>query len=68
MGGMNGLLLDHLQGFMVILYDNMPAVEICVKLLKAKANWQTLSFNICIVSLNISKGFIGKGNRLAILS
>ena len=35
---MNGLLLDHLQGFMVILYNNMPAVEIYVKCLKAKSH------------------------------
>ena len=35
---MNGLLLDHLQGFMAILYDNLPAIEICMKLLKAEAH------------------------------
>ena len=29
--------LDHLQGIVVILYDYMPAIEICVKLLEAKA-------------------------------
>ena len=28
---MNGLLLGHLLEFMVILYDDMPAIEICMK-------------------------------------
>ena len=64
---MNGLLLDHLQGFLVILYNNVPAIEICVKLLEATAHGQTLSFNICIASLDINKGFTGKGNRPAAL-
>ena len=35
---MYGLILDHLQGLMVILYDNMPAIEVCAELLKAKAH------------------------------
>ena len=35
---MYGLLLDHLQGFVVILYDYMPAIEVCVKLLEAEAH------------------------------
>ena len=34
---MYGLVLDHLQGFTVILYDNMSAVNVCVVLLEAKA-------------------------------
>ena len=37
-GDMYGLLLDHLQGFMVVLYDNIPTIEICVKHLEAKAH------------------------------
>ena len=36
--GMYGLLLDHPQGFTVILYNNMPTVEICVKHLEAIAH------------------------------
>ena len=53
--------------FVVILYDYMPALEVCVEHLKAKAQWQTLSLNACIVSLHISKNFTGKGDRLAAL-
>ena len=38
MGGMYGLMLDHLQGIVVILDDGVPAIEVCVELLKAKAH------------------------------
>ena len=34
---MDWFLLGHLIGFMVVLYNNMPAVEVCVQLLEAKA-------------------------------
>ena len=34
---MGGFVVDHLQGFMVILYANMPTVEVCVELPKAEA-------------------------------
>ena len=37
-GCMDGLLLDHFQWLMVILYGHMPAVQVCVELLKAKAH------------------------------
>ena len=39
---MNGLLLDHFQWFMVILYDDMPAVQVCVELLEAEEHHQYL--------------------------
>ena len=49
-GCMVGLFLDHFQQLMVILYNYMPAVHVCVELLKAKGHQQTLSLNICILS------------------
>ena len=59
------LLLDPFQGFIVVLCNNMPAVEVCVELLEAEAHWQTL--NIYVASLHVCKSFTGKGNRLAAL-
>ena len=35
---MYGLVLDHLMGFMVILYDDMATIEVCLELLKAEAH------------------------------
>ena len=35
---MNGLVLDHLQGIMVILDDGLNAIEVGVELLKANAH------------------------------
>ena len=34
---MDGLMVDHFQWLMVILYDNMPAVEVGIKFLQTKA-------------------------------
>ena len=53
-GSMYVLVLHHIQGFMVFLYDNMPAIEVCVELLKAEAHRQTLSINISVASFKIS--------------
>ena len=35
---MNGFLLDHFQWFMVLLYEDIPAVQVCMELLEAKAH------------------------------
>ena len=45
---------------MVVLYNNMPAIEVGVEFLQTKAYQKTLSLNVCIASLNVSKGFSGK--------
>ena len=45
---------------MDVLYDSMPAIEVGVEFLQTKAYQQTLSLNVCIVSLNVSKCFPGK--------
>ena len=47
---------------MVILYDNMPAIEVSVKFLQTEAYQNTLSLSVHVASLNISKGFTGKTN------
>ena len=57
---MDGLLLDHFQWLMVILYNYMPAINVGMKLLKAEAHQQTLWLNVGIASLNISKCFTGE--------
>ena len=51
---MDRLMLDHFQWLVVILYDDMPAIGVGVEFLQTKAYQQTLSLNVCIVSLNIS--------------
>ena len=45
---------------MVILCDDMPAIEVGVEFLQTEAYWQTLSLNVCIVILNVSKHFTGE--------
>ena len=35
---MDGLMLDHLQGFMVILHCDVMSMDVSVELLKAKAD------------------------------
>ena len=57
---MDRLVLDHFQQLMVILYDNMPTIDVGVEFLQTESYWKTLSLNVCIVSLNISKCFTGK--------
>ena len=59
-GCVDGLLLDHFQWFVVILYNGMPAIDVGVELLQTEAHWQTVTFNVHIVSPNASKGFTGK--------
>ena len=53
-------MLDHFQWLVVIFSDNLPAVEVGVEFLQTEAYQQTLSLNVCIVSLNVSKHFTGK--------
>ena len=53
-------MLDHFQWLEVILYDDMPAIEVGVEFLQTKPYQQTLSLNVCIASLNVSKHFTGK--------
>ena len=57
---MDGLVLNHFQGLMVILDDDVPTIEVCMEHLKAETYLQTFS----IVSLHISQGPAGKGNGL----
>ena len=54
---MDALLLDHFQWLVVILYNYMPAIDVCIKLLNAKAHQQTLLLNVSVKSVNISKCF-----------
>ena len=61
-------MLDHLQGLVVILHNDVPTTEVCVELLEAEAHQQTLPLNIGIVSLYIGEDFSGKGNGLATLA
>ena len=60
-------MLDHLQGLVAILHDDVPAVEVCAELTKTKAHWQNLTLNVGIVSLHISEGFANKGDGPATL-
>ena len=55
-----GLVLDHFLQLVVILYDNMPAVQVGVEFLQTEAYQKTLLLNVCMVSLNVSKCFTGK--------
>ena len=57
---MDRLVLDHFQWFMVVLYYNIPAVEIVVEILQTKSYQKTLLLNVHIVSLNVSKHFTGE--------
>ena len=54
-------LLNHFQWLVVILHYNMPAIQVGVKPLKAKAHRKTFPLNVSVVSLDISKSFTGKG-------
>ena len=57
---MDRLMLDHFQQLVVILYNNMPTTEVGVEFLQTQVYWQTLTLNVCIVSLNVSRCFTGK--------
>ena len=57
---MDRLVLDNFQQLVVILYNDMPATEVGVEFLQTEAYQQTLSLNVCIVSLYLSKHFTGK--------
>ena len=35
---MDGLVLNHLQGFVVILDGDVPTIEVCMELLKAESH------------------------------
>ena len=65
---MDGLMLDHFQQLVVILYDDMPAIEVGVEFIQTEAYQQTLSLNVCIVSLIVSKHFTGKSYRVTTLN
>ena len=57
---MNGLLLDHFQQLMVVLYCGMPAVNVGMEFLQTEPYRQTLLLNVNIASLNVSKVFTGE--------
>ena len=50
-------LMLHL---VVILYDDMPVIEVGVEFLQTEAYQHALPLNVCIVSLNVSKHFTGE--------
>ena len=52
---------------MVLLNEYMPPIDIGVEFLQTKANWKTLSLNVCIVKFYVSKGFTGESYWLATL-
>ena len=64
---MCGLLVDHLQMTMVILYHYVSAINTCVKTFKAKADRNALSLYIGISGLHVSKHFASKGYGLIVL-
>ena len=47
---MDGLFVDHFQQFVVILYGNMPAIDVGMELFKAEEEWQILPLNVHIGS------------------
>ena len=53
---------------MVILYDDMPAIEVGVEFLQADAYQQKHSLNVHIESPNISKCFTGKSYGVTTLN
>ena len=57
---MDRLMLDHFQQLVIILYDDMPAIEVGVEFLQTEAYQKTISLNVCLASLNVSKGFTGE--------
>ena len=57
---MDRLMLNHFQHLVVVLYDEMLAIEVCVEFLQTEAYQQTLLVNVCTASLNISKHFTGE--------
>ena len=57
---MDRLMLDHLQQLVVVLYDDMPAIEVGMEFLQTKAYQQTISLSVCMASLNVSKHFTGE--------
>ena len=57
---MDGLLLDHFQQLMVILFCDMPAINVGMELLETKMHRQTLLLNVLTASLNVSKSFTGE--------
>ena len=52
---------------MVILYDNMPVIEVGVEFIQTEPYQQTLSLNVHIVSLKVSKHFTGKSYGMTAL-
>ena len=62
---MYGLLLDHFQRFVVILYCNMSSLNIYVQFFKTKT--EAFSLYIGISGLNISKHLTSKGYGLIVL-
>ena len=57
---MYGFLLDHLQGFVVILYCNMSSINIGMEFSKAKT-YREDSLYIGVSGINVSKYFHSKG-------
>ena len=57
---MDGLMLDHFQGFVVLLGCNVSAIDVSVEFLEAETDYMTLLFCVCIMGLDISEGLTGK--------
>ena len=64
---MYGLLLDHLQRFVIILHCNMSSINVCMELFKVKTDREAFSLLIGISGLNVSKCFTIKGYGLIVL-
>ena len=64
---MYGFPLDHLQRLVIILYYDMSARYVCVKLFKTKKDRKAFSLYIGISDFNISKHFTANGYGLIVL-
>ena len=64
---MNGLMLDHLQGLVVILHCNMMSKDVSVEPLKAEEDWEAFLLDVCISGLHISGCIADKGDGPSIL-
>ena len=65
--GMDGLMLDHFQGLMIILHCGMSTIDVGMELLQTEANRKAFSLDVSVVGLDVSEGLAGKGDGPAIV-
>ena len=64
---MYGFPLDHLWRLVIILYYNVFAICICLKLFNTNTDIEAFLLYVGISGFNISECFASEGHRLAIL-